>query len=99
MGVVAVARVAEREREVGAVLADGGDGLGRFGLDEADLHARVAPGELDHEFGHDLGRRRRERHEPDPAGAEPAEFGEFAAGRFERGRDGAAVPCEHPLRG
>ena len=96
--VVAVARIAERDGEVGAVGAHGGDGLGRLGLDVGDGDARVRGAERGDEPRHERRRRRGERDEPHPPGAQAPDLGELARRGLERGGHGVRVAGEHPAR-
>ena len=91
--IVAVAGVAEGEGEVGPVGAHRGHGLGRLGLDVGDGDARVGGAERRDEPRHERRRRRGEGDEAHPAGAQPADLGELAGGRLERGRHGVRVPA------
>jgi hypothetical protein len=97
--VTPVTGIAEGQGEVGAVLAHGGDRLGRLGLDEAHDDPRMPRRHHRHELGHDRGRRRREGGEPHAPRTQSAERRELAVGGIDRRRDRGAVTREHLPRG
>jgi hypothetical protein len=93
--IVAVARVAERQGDVGAVFADRLDGFGRLGLEVGDGDAGVGDRERREEARDENGRRRRECDQPHEARAQTAQLGEFLRGRLDRQCDGGRVAREH----
>ena len=96
MRIVAVTGIAERQRDVGAVVAHRLHGLGRLGLDVRDGDPRMPLREVGEQPRHDRGRRGREADEPHAPGAQPPEFGEFAGRGIQRRRHGGSVAGKDP---